>query len=78
MKSRKTVSVARGEETEVADLVDAARRDVLEKAMGELDGRKSHRLPALLAGVLVAEGDAAIVQGEDSAVGDGDAVDIAS
>ena len=60
----------------VSDLVYAAGQDVLEESTDELLGVQRHCPPAGFAGFLVAEGDPAIVDGEDTAVGDSDAVDV--
>lgn len=66
-----------GEETEGADFMEPGRGDMLEEAADELQGFESHGLPEGIAGVLVAEGDAVVSDGQDTVVGDGDAVDVA-
>src|SRR3954471_22546871 len=64
----------------VADAVKSLGQDVKQEAPDELVGSKGHcaisRLP-VAAIVLVAEGDAALVEGKQAAVCDGDAVGIA-
>ena len=51
-------------------------QDVLKKPPDELLCPEGHDLLLSLTGILVAECDAAIVHGKDSAVGDGDPMDI--
>ena len=60
----------------VADLMEAHGQHVLKKTANELLGRKGHRFPTGVPGVLVAEGDLAAFDGKDAVVGDGDAVHI--
>ena len=69
-----------GEEAVVADAVEAGGQDVDQEAADELAGGEGHQLaPGLALGavVLPAEGDAALVEGDQAAVGDGDAVGVA-
>ena len=69
-----------GEQAVVADAMEPARQCVQQEAADELVGRERHDarpLPAVAPVVLVAEGDASIVEGEQPAVGDGDAVGVA-
>jgi hypothetical protein len=67
-----------GEEAVIANAHEALGKDVEKEASEELDGVKGHgALSALLSVVLVAEGDLAVVEGEESLVGDGDAVGVA-
>ena len=69
-----------GEQAVVADAVEAARQDVEQEAADELVGRERHDLlavGAVAAIILVAEGDAGLVEGEQPAVRDGDAVGVA-
>jgi hypothetical protein len=47
-----------------ADCVEPLGQHMLEKATNELMGRQGHSLPALVLGVLVAEGDVVIFDGE--------------
>jgi len=66
-----------GEEAEVADAHEAARQQVEQKAAQELVDRQSHEaLLVGVGGVSPAEGDVALLQGDESAVGDGDAVGV--
>ena len=68
-----------GEEAEVADAHEAARQQVEQEAAQELLDRQSHQ-PLLVAmgGVSPAEGDVAFVEGDQSVVGDGDAMGVAA
>jgi hypothetical protein len=69
-------TVDRTPEPVVPDLVETLRQHVLEKAADELQCRQGHGLPAVMAGVLVAETDLAILDREHAAIGQGDSVDI--
>jgi hypothetical protein len=66
-----------GEEAEVADAHEAARQQVQEEAAQELFDRQGHQ-PFLVAmsGVSPTEGDLVLRKGDESVVGDGDAVSI--
>jgi hypothetical protein len=69
-----------GEQAVVTDAMEAARQDMEQEAADELVGRERHDvLPvgAVAAIVLVAEGDAALVEGDQTAVRDGDPVGVA-
>ena len=68
-----------GEEPEVADAHEAARQQVQEETAQELVDRQSQE-PLLVGvrGVSPAEGDVALLKGDESAVGDSDAVGIAT
>src|SRR5665213_984888 len=68
-----------GEEAEVADAYEAAWQQVEQKAAQELVDRQSHE-PLLVGvrGISPAEGDVALLKGDQSAVGDGDAVGVAA
>ena len=69
-----------GEQPVVADAVEPLGQDVEQEAPDELVGRQRHRaVPRLpvVAVILVAEGDAALVESDEAAVGDGDAVGVA-
>ena len=69
-----------GEQAIVSDAVEAVRQNVDEEAADELVGGERHRLVAGAAVgtiILVPEGDAVLVEGDEPAVGDGDAVGIA-
>jgi hypothetical protein len=59
-----------------ADLVEALRQHVLQKAADELQCRKGHSLPAVMSGVLVAETDLAVLDREQTAIGQRDPMDI--
>ena len=68
------------EESIVTDAVEAARQYVQQEAPHELVGLERHGLvarAALLAVILAAEGDAALIVGDQAAVGDGDPVGVA-
>ena len=67
----------RAEKTIAADLLKAFGQDVLEKARDEgVDGKGE--VPGLVcARAGIAEGDAAVIQGFDAVIGDGDTMDIA-
>src|SRR5665213_873892 len=66
-----------GEEAEVADAHEAARQQVEQEAAQELVERKSQQaLLVGVGGVSPAEGDVALFEGDQSAVGDSDAVGI--
>src|SRR6202030_1523127 len=64
-----------GEEAEVADAHEAAWQQVEQEAAQELVDRQSQE-PLLVGvrGVSPTEGDVALLKGDESAVGDGDAV----
>ena len=50
----------------MANLDEAARQDVLQKAAHELDGVECHApLPAVVFVIFVAEGDAAVFEGDE-------------
>ena len=60
--------------------MEAVRQDVDEEAADKLVGGERHALVACAAVgaiILVPEGDAVLVEGDEPAVGDGDAVGIA-
>ena len=68
-----------GEQAVVADTVEAVRQDMDEKAADELRCRQGHVLVAGLSFcsiVLPLEGDALVITGDQTAVGDGDAVGV--
>ena len=67
-------------EAVVADLVHAAREDVLQEAPQELLARQGHGAPPRSGGLrrlLIGERDMRVVHGHDPRVGDRDAVDVA-
>ena len=69
-----------GEHAVVADAVEPARQDVKQEAADELVGAKRHDLLplcAIAAIILLAEGDAGLVEGEQPPVRDGDAMSVA-
>ena len=68
-----------GEESEVADAHEAAWQQVEQEAAQELVDRQSQE-PLLVGvrGVSPAEGDVALLKGDESAVGDSDAVGVAA
>ena len=73
-------TVAIGEQAIVSDAMEAVWPDVDEEAADELVGGERHRLGAGAAVgtiILVPEGDAVLVEGDEPAVGDGDAVGVA-
>ena len=73
-------AVAIGKQSVVADAVEAVRQDVDEKAADELVRAERDDFvsrAAIGAIILVPEGDAVVVGGDQPAVGDGDAVGIA-
>jgi hypothetical protein len=66
-----------GEEAEVADADEAAWQQVEEEAAQELvDGQAHDALPVAVGGVSPAEADVAVGEGDQSAVGDADAMGI--
>jgi hypothetical protein len=68
-----SLAVGVGEQSIVADAVKAARQHVQQEAAHELLGAQAHRFVAhlsMFAVVLPAEGDAAIIQGDEARVGD--------
>ena len=83
------LSVAAGEEPEVADAVEVAGQDMEQEASDELLGGKGHGLEAVVMAVVApaeadlsvvapAEADLSVVDGEEAVVGDGDAVGVAA
>ncbi len=70
--------MAVGKEADVADAMKPARDGVLQEATDELVGGERHHLGfAVLTIVLPGEADLAIVEPDQTAVGDGDAVRVA-
>src|SRR5258708_15695749 len=68
-----------GEEAEVADADGAAWQQVEEEAAQELvDGQSQQTLLVGVCGVSPAEGDVALLKGDESAVGDGDAMGVSA
>src|SRR5689334_11238815 len=64
-------------QAEVADLVQPLRQNMLQEPAHELFARDPAGAPAVGLAFLVAEGDAAGIEVDDAAVGDGDAEDVA-
>ena len=72
-------ATAIGHEAEVADAVEAVWQCVQEKATDELVGRELHDLEgAVLAIIHPGESDMIVLDGDQAAIGDGDAVRIAT
>ncbi len=74
-------AVAVGEHAVMADAVEAVGHDVQQEAADELSSAERHHLHPLFsfgAVVLIAEGDAVPVHGNQAAVADGDAVGVAA
>jgi len=70
--------MAVGEKSDVSDPVEAVGDGVLKEAADEFVGREPHDLGfAVLAIVLPGEADLAVVEPDQAAVGDGDAVRVA-
>ena len=70
-----------GEQSVVADAVEAGRQDVYEEAADELVCCQGHDLAAPAAldpVVLPGKGDAPVIEADQAAVGDGDAVGVAA
>ena len=71
--------MAIGEESEVANAMEAVGQGVEQEASDELVGRQAHDLDgAAVAIVLPGEGDMIVIAGSDAAVGDGDAMGVAA
>src|SRR3954451_7004309 len=71
--------MAVGEKAEVADTMEAVGQGVKEEAPDELVGLEPHGLRGpTLAVVLPFEGDMVLVAGQETAVGDGDAMGVAA
>ena len=72
-------ALAVGHEAEVADAVETVGQHMKEEAANELVGPELHDLcRAVLAVVLPAEGDMIVVEGDEPAVGDRDAMGVAA
>src|SRR6202789_15901 len=72
------MSVAVGEQSEVADLDEASGQDVEQEAANELDRVEGHDAAAVvMPGVSPAKAHLSAVEAEQSPVGNGDAVGIA-
>ena len=64
-------------QAEVADLVQASGQDVLQEPAHELMARDAAGPPSVRLALLVANGDAVVVEADDAGVGDGHAEDVA-
>jgi len=72
-------AVAVGHEAEVADTVEAIGQGVKEEAANELIGLELHDLGgAALTVILPSKGDMVVVEGDEAAIGNGDAVSVAA
>jgi hypothetical protein len=70
-------AAAVGEEAEVADAYEAAWEQMQQKAPQELvDGQLHQLLLVAVSGVAPAEGDVAVFDGDESVVGDGNAMGV--
>ena len=68
-----------GEEAEVADAHEAAWQQVEQEAAQELvEGQSQEPLLVGVGGVSPTEGDVALLEGDESTVGDGDAMGVAA
>ena len=68
-----------GHEAEVADAMKAVGQGMKEKATDELVWLQPHDLlGAVLAVILPSEGDVIVIEGDEAAVGDGDAMSVAA
>ena len=77
-KSERLTAIAVGEQAEVADLDEARRQDVKQEAADELDRIEAHDLDAVVvSGVAPAKAHLAVVEIEEPAVGDGNAMSVA-
>jgi hypothetical protein len=70
-KSVEIVATSGMPQAEVADFVEAGRKDVLEKTAEELVGFELHDSPFVGLAVLVSKADSAIIDGDDPAIRDG-------
>jgi hypothetical protein len=72
-------AVVIGHEAEVTDAMEAVGQRMKQKAANELAGLELHDLgAAVVAIVFPSEGDLGVVEGDQAAVGDGDAVRVAA
>ena len=72
------ITLARAEETVVADLLKTFGQDVLQEATDELLGGEGAGLPAAGGAVTVAERDLTLLKFKDTPIGEGDAKNIGS
>ena len=71
-------AVAVGKQSEVADLDEAGRQDMEQEAADELDRIERHDAAAVvMPGVAPAEAHLAVIEAEESSVGDGDPMGVA-
>jgi hypothetical protein len=76
---RQTVrTFAVDQEAVAANTMKTGRQDMAEEAPDEFFGVKGHALVLAVTVVVIAEGDAAVVNPLDAVVGNGDAVDVAA
>ena len=69
------MAVAVGKQSEMADLDEASRQDVKQEAADELDRIELHDAAAVvMPGVSPAEAHLAVLEAEESSVGDGDSM----
>ena len=77
-KSQRLTAVAVGKQSEVADLDEAGRQDMEQKAADELDRIEGHDAAAVVVpGVAPAKAHLAVVEAEEPSVGDGDPMRVA-
>ena len=68
-----------GEEAEVTDAYEATWQHMQKEAAQELvDGQRHRLLPVAMCGIAPSEGDVAMVERDESVVGDGDAVGVSA
>ena len=77
-ESESLTSVTVGKQSEVADLDEAGRQDMEQKTSDELDRIELHDAAAVvMPGVSPAEAHLAVLEAEESSVGDGDSMCVA-
>lgn len=77
-RGKRTALAARCEPAEGPDFLEALGQDVQQEAADEVAERKGHLLLGVAVGAVApGEGDAAVGDGADAVVGDGDAVGVA-
>jgi hypothetical protein len=76
-KQQESGAAAVGEEAEVADTNEAFGEQVQQEAAQKLIERQGHQLGfVVVSGIAPAKGDLVIGQGDESVVGDGDAMGV--
>jgi hypothetical protein len=73
---REVLAMGRTPQTIVTNFVNALWQDMLEKTPDELLGADRHGLCLSPIGILIPKANLAVVSGEDSAVSDGDTVNV--